>query len=270
MSMKPKASYAGGTLTVNGPYLVLAFRGTERKVSDWLTDARCVPAVQGNAKVHTGFLEAFTMKKDGDGRTAQNMVEEILDRQEAKDEGGKPLQLFITGHSLGGALALLATKLVAPNVDGACYTFGAPRVGNYEYFRYMKTPVYRIVNSADVVPRVPPGAIVFILRGVARGMSLLAKLSPVFSSLFSRLEDFLGTMQGYRHYGDLRYLTDVATGRFQDVRLLLNPPAIDKLVWFWLHVASSVFVPLQSHSMHIYRRKLTHIANERLHGANAQ
>ena len=28
------------------PYLVLAFRGTEKKISDWLTDARCIPAVE--------------------------------------------------------------------------------------------------------------------------------------------------------------------------------------------------------------------------------
>ena len=29
------------------PYLVLAFRGTEKKISDWLTDARCIPASRG-------------------------------------------------------------------------------------------------------------------------------------------------------------------------------------------------------------------------------
>ena len=252
------------------PYLVLAFRGTEKKVSDWLTDARCFPKMQGRTKVHTGFHDAFTEKKDGSGKTAQKIIEDILDSADAKDKNEKPLQLFITGHSLGGALALLATKLVAPNVDGACYTFGAPRVGNYEYFRYIKTPVYRIVNSADIVPRVPPGAIVILFRGVARVMSLAAKFSPAFSSLFSRFEDFLGKMQGYRHYGDQRYLTDVATGRFQDVRLLLNPPTMDRLVWFWLHIASSVFVPLKSHSMHIYRRKLAHIAKQRLRGTNWQ
>ncbi len=60
------------------PYLVLAFRGTEKKVSDWLTDARCVPTVEGKAKVHTGFLEAFTKKKDAAGKTLKGVVEEIL------------------------------------------------------------------------------------------------------------------------------------------------------------------------------------------------
>ena len=112
------------------PYLVLAFRGTEKTISDWLTDARCVPTVEGKTKVHSGILEAFAVKEDADGKTVKDAVEDILARDEAKDENAEPLPLFITGHSLGGALALLATKLVAPDVNGACYTFGAPRVGN--------------------------------------------------------------------------------------------------------------------------------------------
>ena len=120
------------------PYLVLAFRGTEKKISDWLTDARCIPTVAGKTKVHSGFLEAFTTKTNSDGITVQEAVEAILAKEEAKDGNGDPIPLFITGHSFGGALALLATKLIAPDVNGACYTFGAPRVGNYEYFRRIR------------------------------------------------------------------------------------------------------------------------------------
>ena len=160
------------------PYLVLAFRGTEKKVSDWLTDARCVPAVQGEARVHTGFLEAFTATRDDTGRTVKEVVEDVLARPDARDDAGRPLPLFITGHSLGGALALLATRLVAPDVNGACYTFGAPRVGNYEYFRFVRTPVYRVVNSADVVPRVPPGAFMTVLCGLAGALSMAIQFHP--------------------------------------------------------------------------------------------
>ena len=245
------------------PYLVLAFRGTEKKVSDWLTDAKCVPIVEGQTKVHTGFLEAFAKKKDAAGRTVKEAVEEILNRPAASSEDGKPLPLFITGHSLGGALALLATKLVAPNVDGACYTFGAPRVGNYEYFNGIKTPVYRIVNSADVVPRVPPGAVTIALRGITRAISWVVGFIPGVSSVFDKLEEFLDKLSGYRHYGDLRYLSDVAGERFQDVRLLSNPPAADRLVWAFRQMATSVFVPIKSHNMNIYRKKLLSIANDR-------
>lgn len=244
-------------------YLVLAFRGTEKKISDWLTDARCVPTVEGNTKVHKGFLEAFAKKKSNAGKTVKDTVEEILDQADAKDDKGEPLPLFITGHSLGGALALLATKMVAPNVDGACYTFGAPRVGNYEYFRFIKTPVFRIVNSSDIVPRVPPGAGMMALILVVQAIAWLTSFVPMVSATLEKLEAFLDKLNGYRHVGDLRYLSDVAEGKFDTVRLLSNPPAIDRLVWMWRRVAKSFFIPVKSHSMSIYRKKLSHIAIDR-------
>ena len=174
------------------PYLVLAFRGTEKKISDWLTDARCIPVVEGKTRVHSGFVDAFTRNVDAEGRTVEELVREILDRPEARDERGTPLPLFITGHSLGGALALLATKLIAPDVTGACYTFGAPRIGNYELFRFIKTPVYRVVNSSDVVPRVPPGAVMLVLTHVVKGASWLTGIVPPVSLLFDKLEELPG------------------------------------------------------------------------------
>ena len=190
-------------------------------------------------------------------------VESILSGPDAK-ETRQRLPLFITGHSLGGALALLATKLVAPDVTGACYTFGAPRVANYEYFRLLKTPVYRIVNSSDVVPRVPPGAIMIALRALFQLLAwLTAVVAPPVSTLFTRVEEFTDKLSGYRHHGDLRYLTDVAEGQFHTVRLLSNPPAIDRLVWMWRRLGKSILVPVKSHGMEIYRRKLRSIANAR-------
>ena len=257
------------TVANEPPYLVLAFRGTEKKVSDWLTDARCMPTMEGNAKVHTGFLEAFDGNTNGNGKTAKQVVKDVLDRPEAKDNEGRLLPLFITGHSLGGALALLATKLIAPDINGACYTFGAPRVANYEYFRFLKTPVYRVVNSTDMVPRVPPGAVMNVLADIAKGLAWLTSLFPPIASLFHKLEAFLDKLNGYRHFGDLRYLTDVAEGRFHEVRLLTNPPAIDRIVWAWRRVGKSLLVPVKSHSMNIYRQKLRHLANTRSrHGVN--
>ena len=245
------------------PYLVLAFRGTEKKISDWLTDARCVPTVEGKTRVHTGFLEAFTKNVDAEGRTVEEVAREILDRPEARDDHGRPLPLFITGHSLGGALALLATKLIAPDVTGACYTFGAPRIGNYEFFRFIKTPVYRVVNSSDIVPRVPPGAVMLLLTHAVKGTSWLTGFVPPVSFLFDKIEEFPDKLNGYRHHGDQRYLTDVAEGRFDTVRLLTNPPAIDRVMWAGRHISNSFLVPVKSHSMSIYRKKLASIANDR-------
>lgn len=244
-------------------YVVLAFRGTEKDVADWLTDARCVPVIHGETRVHKGFIEAFTVASDGDGNTVESKVRDVLRMPSAQGDTGASLPLFITGHSLGGALALLATKLVARDVDGACYTFGAPRVANYEYFAQVKTPVYRIVNSSDIVPKVPPGALMIAVIGIIRGISWLLKFMPPVAALLEKLEAVLDKLNGYRHYGDLRYLSDIGEGRFQDVRLLSNPPAFDRVMWMWKRVAKTLLIPIRSHNMTIYRKKLRHIANER-------
>lgn len=245
------------------PYVIIAFRGTEKKISDWLTDANAMPTEVNGTKVHTGFLQAFTAETDQDNRTVKDVVTGIMSSEAAQDQNGNSLPLFITGHSLGGALALMATKLLAADVNGACYTYGAPRIADYEYFKGLKTPVYRIVNSSDMVPRVPPGAGMILLIHLVKGLSWLASLFPMLSSLFKWLEDKLDKLNGYRHCGDLRYLTDVAAGRFKDVRLLSNPPAIDRAIWMWNHMAASLFIPLKQHSMSIYRKKLQYIANNR-------
>ena len=191
------------------PYVVVAFRGTEKKVADWLTDADCKPEVDGQKKVHRGFLKALTGNRDVSNRTVTDIVKLALQSEDAQG-----LPVFITGHSLGGALALLTTVLVAPDVNGACYTFGAPRVANCEYFRNLKTPVYRVVNSSDAVPRVPPGSGMLLVRGVIRGAAWVTGWWPGVSGLLKKAEELVDKLSGYRHHGDLRYLTDVAAGQF--------------------------------------------------------
>lgn len=89
------------------------------------------------------------------------------------------------------------------------------------------------------------------------------KPGPVVSTAFGRAEAFLDKLNGHRHFGDQCYLSDVAEGRFDTVRLLSNPLAMDRIAWMWRGVARNLGVPVRSHGMHIYRRKLLHIANTR-------
>ncbi len=68
--------------------------------------------------------------------------------------------IYITGHSLGGALAALSApdiKQVYGNIS-ALYTYGEPRVGNDHFAAYYLSVVAsnRIVHYADLVPHVPP------------------------------------------------------------------------------------------------------------------
>ena len=256
------------------PYVVVAFRGTEKRIDDWLTDADAVPyriesgsEDDGEAKlVHKGFREALLVKRDKGGKTALDRLLEILELPAAKTEDGHSHPLFITGHSLGGALALLTTVEAARDINGACYTFGSPRVANYEYFYGVKTPVFRVVNSADIVPRVPPGAILSVILKLMQALSWASSLAPPVKKIVDWLEMKLDKLNGYRHFGDLRYLTDIKAGRFDQVRLLSNPPAIDRIMWMGQQLGVSIsqlFVPVKSHGMKIYRMKLAGIAERR-------
>ena len=246
------------------PYIVVAFRGTEKKVSDWLTDANAVPYPNMEPiKVHKGFLRALRDKKDKNGKNVLSIIQDALIKTNAKDENGDMLPVFFTGHSLGGALALLTTRELAPDINGACYTFGGPRVANYEYFGNMKTPVFRVVNSADIVPRVPPGAGMSLMLKLVQFFSSIATLVPPVSKALERVEEFLDKLNGYRHFGDQRYLTDVKSGRFETVQLLSNPPVIDRIFWMWQHLAASFFAAVKSHGMAVYRKKLQYLANSR-------
>lgn len=75
-------------------------------------------------------------------------------------------KIVLTGHSLGGALALLAAAYIHSiyvNVD-QLYTMGQPRVGNNNFAQFMTNLIpntFRIVNYADVVPRIPQSILGF-------------------------------------------------------------------------------------------------------------
>ena len=67
---------------------------------------------------------------------------------------------MITGHSLGGALAVMAAAHLQHKykVVELLYTLGQPRVGNYYFASFMTQFIpntYRIVHYTDIVPHIP-------------------------------------------------------------------------------------------------------------------
>lgn len=246
------------------PYLVIAYRGTELELQDWLTDANAVPAegLPKDIKVHKGFWQALHDKPGATSQSVLERVTDILSSNDARHEG-QVIPCFITGHSLGGALALLTTREVAADINGACYTYGAPRVANYEYFANMKTPVYRVVNSSDIVPRVPPGAGMGVLLKLVQALSWTTQFIPGLKEPLEWLEQKIDELNGYRHHGDQRYLTDMKSNNFKELHLLSNPPLLDRVWWMWQHIRKSLWEPVNSHGMAIYRHKLLHIAQSR-------
>ena len=74
-------------------------------------------------------------------------------------------QIYCTGHSLGGALATLAAFDISRAMEWVnrptkiiCYTFGAPRIGNYafaETYDRLVPETWNIVNDQvqlDLLP----------------------------------------------------------------------------------------------------------------------
>lgn len=118
---------------------VLVFRGTA-ELTHWIFNVKTLlSAWPTGGKVHTGFAQAF------------ESLEPSL-REAFPSAPQSPLCL--AGHSLGGALALLAATHFPSQ---AVYTFGCPRPGNGPFADGVvaKTPVYRVVHDQDIVTTIP-------------------------------------------------------------------------------------------------------------------
>lgn len=147
-----------------GTHAVLSFRGTEvpnllglarasgsfwdrlwGQLKDLWTDLMITQdGWVGGGYVHHGFLRAFT-----------SVEKEIYDAlHDLPPESRK--NLFITGHSLGGALATLAASRFGCRMVA---TFGSPRVGDREFAKAFSLKnagkYYRVFNRSDIVARIP-------------------------------------------------------------------------------------------------------------------
>ena len=99
--------------------IIVSFRGTETaKFKDFLVDVQIfqVPYMDGidvfnGAQVHQGFLQAYKSVEDAILQQLSFVFKAIDGKSDGSEED--PWRFFITGHSLGGALAtLFAADLV--------------------------------------------------------------------------------------------------------------------------------------------------------------
>ncbi|GFP96184.1 probable feruloyl esterase a [Phtheirospermum japonicum] len=153
--------------------LVIAFRGTEQsRWKDLRTDLMLVPAglnperlggdFKTEVQVHSGFLSAY----DSVRTRLISLIKQAIDHRDDDSLEQRPKwHIYVTGHSLGGALAtLLALELSSSQLakHGAIcvtmYNFGSPRVGNRIFAEVYNEKVqdsWRVVNHRDIIPTVP-------------------------------------------------------------------------------------------------------------------
>lgn len=151
----------------------VVFRGTE-SLDDWLTniELRHVAQQHGWGKVEEGFDRVYT-------QSSPVILAAI------RNAGAN--QVFVAGHSLGGALATLcaADLKSALNVDPTVYTLASPRVGDVEFasrFNAECPVLWRVVNTEDVITTVPVATTAFEsphLTLVARLVRALVRLPKV-------------------------------------------------------------------------------------------
>ncbi len=145
-----KASYdTCGVIGEREKAVVLAFAGTDPAV--WETVITDVTLRRG-ADTHAGFQAA-----------ADAVKAEVAQAIALSQAGAKPL--FITGHSLGAAVAAL-TALAAVGQGAnpaAVYGFGMPRIGNAnfhtDYTKALGERTFRFVHGLDIVARIPPSIV---------------------------------------------------------------------------------------------------------------
>ena len=238
--------------TNNTKFITLSFRCTEAtSIKDIKSDLNAqTMSCETGGKIHTGFKEAF----DTVALDIQTMLNE---------DAFKETPLFITGHSLGGALATIAAKKLSHEGGiAACYTFGAPRVGDDEWVSDFKTPVYRLVNAADCVTMLPPGdesitLFSWILRCIAWPRVIFISR---WAELLSR--SLLSKFGGYIHGGNMRYMTNCKPGQYGDVKLLYSVSLFRRIKGWFIKKLAWKEIP-SDHSISVYRKKLMVIAEKR-------
>ncbi|KAF3450366.1 hypothetical protein FNV43_RR06446 [Rhamnella rubrinervis] len=210
--------------------IVVAWRGTVSP-SEWYEDFQRklepIGLVGGaEAKVEHGFLSIYTSKSEtsryNKSSASEQAMKEITRLVQFYRERGEEVSLTITGHSLGGAVAVLNAYHAAKTLPGlpiSVVSFGAPRVGNIAFrdeLHNMGVRTLRVVCKQDLVPRMPglllneslqkfdelTGTLEWVYTHVGTELKLDVRSSPYLKSSlnlpgFHSLETYLHLVDGF-------------------------------------------------------------------------
>lgn len=161
--------------------IYVVFRGTSNE-AEWISNFKFMqssykecdnPTIckstkkEIKGKIHYGFYTTYTrpdlgrlidsvynLNRKDDFPSMEDKIEDTLKNRPANSS------LFVTGHSLGGALATISTLHIHMSeeieFEPILYSFASSRVGDIQFGRYFENlECYRIANSEDIVQKVP-------------------------------------------------------------------------------------------------------------------
>jgi hypothetical protein len=185
----------------NGDGIVVAFRGTlppswtsQVSMIDWLQDVMAEPEVRPPlpGMVHTGFRDATAA-----------IIREVIQEVKRLDPAGAK-KVFVTGHSLGGAMASLGAYIMQAAPNGIAIeqvvTFASPKPGDGVFqaaYEKIFTDQVRYENHGDLVPLLPP----------ADDLIRAAADIPLLGDLFKQAENW-----DYQAVGKLQYIESATDG----------------------------------------------------------
>ncbi len=187
----------------------VVFRGTMTS-AEWINNFNFKPNHESFledrslGQVHKGFNKIYTRKDIQNPTDFDDDLPSLKDEIEtALEQCQSDAQVYVTGHSLGGALATLATlhiKIATDFKSPILYAFANPRVGNRDFASHFNNiECYRIANSEDIVPTVPLASV-----------DLVDDLNTTEKCSLKEVENFVPFRLAdldYQHIGEPIYFT---------------------------------------------------------------
>ncbi|MDX1387215.1 MAG: lipase family protein, partial [bacterium] len=141
-------------VATQGDAIYVVFRGTVT-ITEWIDDATF-------AQVPYHFVSKGGLTEEGFTSIYGTVHQGILDTVVDLAKSGGFSTLYITGHSLGAALAVLAVPELAAKsgfTQPIMFNFAGPRVGNPAFsettYNALMIQSVRVANTNDLVPKLP-------------------------------------------------------------------------------------------------------------------
>lgn len=194
-----EAGRTEGIIGSTGKKVLLSFRGVgssqdKYDILTWMEKAFGELGAEkaGMRQFHSGQVQAYYLEAV---QSAWPALSQLLQSHGARDK-----KLFISGHSQGGAIAMIVGAMCHWSHDlpvESVFTFGAPKACDLAFAENFPIPLYRFENRNDLIPNLPPSG---------RTSSFLRVLSADIEEAFERWfgPDFLSWK--LRGAGELRYI----------------------------------------------------------------